>query len=133
MSDELRKDASDAALTPWQNHDIRRTARSCWSSFRDLFRTLREEGPPKTAPAWGEARCRPSAAYSRAIPIALPKSLSSARLGGVPPTDIARSSRMVPKAFLSLAAEDAKFVERVYRHLPHGQAFFLSRVLPMDP
>jgi hypothetical protein len=34
---------------------------------------------------------------------------------------------MVPKAFLSLAAEDAKFVERVYRHLPHGQAFFFKQ------
>jgi len=34
---------------------------------------------------------------------------------------------MIPKAFLSLAAEDADFVERVYRHLPHGQAFFFKR------
>lgn len=34
---------------------------------------------------------------------------------------------MVPKAFLSLAAEDAEFVERVYRHLPHGQAFFFKQ------
>lgn len=34
---------------------------------------------------------------------------------------------MIPKAFLSLAAEDADFVERVYRHLPHGQAFFFKK------
>jgi len=29
---------------------------------------------------------------------------------------------MLPKAFISFAAEDAAFVDRVYRHLPHGQA-----------
>jgi hypothetical protein len=34
---------------------------------------------------------------------------------------------MVRKAFLSLAAEDAEFVQRIYRHLPHGQAFFFKR------
>jgi tetratricopeptide (TPR) repeat protein len=34
---------------------------------------------------------------------------------------------MVPKAFLSLSAEDAAFVDRVYRHLPHGQAFFFKQ------
>ena len=33
----------------------------------------------------------------------------------------------IPKAFLSLAAEDADYVERIYRHLPHGQAFFFKR------
>lgn len=34
---------------------------------------------------------------------------------------------MTPKAFLSLAAEDTDFVSRVYRHLPHGQAFFFKQ------
>ncbi len=34
MLDEMRKDDPDATLAPWKNHDIRRTARSCWSRYR---------------------------------------------------------------------------------------------------
>jgi integrase len=34
MLDELQKDNPDAVLPPWKNHDIRRTARSCWSRYR---------------------------------------------------------------------------------------------------
>jgi hypothetical protein len=33
----------------------------------------------------------------------------------------------IPKAFVSLASEDAEFVQRVYRSLPHGQAFFYKQ------
>ncbi len=33
----------------------------------------------------------------------------------------------IPKAFLSFAADDSEFVERVYRQLPHGQAFFFKQ------
>jgi integrase len=34
MLEELRRDEPDATLEPWRNHDLRRTARSCWSRFR---------------------------------------------------------------------------------------------------
>jgi integrase len=34
MLDELRREDPDAELPPWTNHDIRRTARSCWSRLR---------------------------------------------------------------------------------------------------
>jgi integrase len=34
MLDELRREDPDAELRPWRNHDLRRTARSCWSRLR---------------------------------------------------------------------------------------------------